>query len=161
MPATLTPEDHAGLTTAILEALEAREGMRAEDSAVLAAAAAKAKNIRTIVGAVVALGGLFGAGVLAVQELRDKPTTEQVETAIEVHKEAGAHPAAIVAGEGLREDVDKIREDVDQIERVQDYQIEHSAWQGDVLQHVAERKRTKPPAKPESLKRKQRELLRK
>jgi hypothetical protein len=158
MPATLTPEDHKALTTAMINAIGAQKKSEAEDSAILAAVAARAKNIRTIVGAALAVIGFIVTGTLAIHELQAKPTTEQVDTAIEVKIAPVRAEAARV--NAVATDVENIREDVETIERVQDYQIEQSAWQGDVLQHVAERKRTAPPPKPASLKEKERELLR-
>ena len=158
MPATLTPEDHEALTPAMVQAIAVNKKTESEDSAILAAVAARAKNIRTIVGAALAVIGFIVTGTLAVHELQAKPTTEQVNTAIEAKVAPVRAEAAKV--NAVATDVENIREDVETIERVQDYQIEQSAWQADVLQHVAERKRTAPPPKPPSLKKKERELLR-
>ena len=161
MAATLTPEDREGLTADIVKALDAKKVTDAADSAVLAATAAKAKNIRTIVGAVVALVGLIAAGTLAVHELQEKPTTEQVDEAIEVRVSPleGAYAVNAEADKAAKDDLRTLQADVDRVQSVQDYQIQNSAWQGDVLQHIAAKKRTKPPPKPESLKAKERELL--
>ncbi|MCK5495090.1 MAG: hypothetical protein KAI80_01665 [Hyphomicrobiaceae bacterium] len=159
MTATLTPEDHEALTASLATALKAARESEAEDSAILAAVAAKAKNIRTIVASTVALVGFVSAGTLAVHELQQKPSREQVQTDIENHNEAAAHPVASAAIEANAKTAAEIQADVETVKRVQDYQIEQAVWQGSVLQHVAERKRSRPPAKPESLIRKERELL--
>ena len=121
--------------------------------------AAKAKNIRTIVASIVALVGLVSAGSIAVHELQQKPSREQVQADIESHNEADSHPATSAAIEANAKTTAEIQSDVETVKRVQDYQIEQAVWQGSVLQHVAERKRSRPPAKPESLIRKERELL--
>jgi hypothetical protein len=159
MTATLTPEDHEALATSLSTALRAARANEVEDSAILAAVAAKAKNIRTIVASIVALVGLVSAGSIAVHELQQKPSREQVQADIESHNEADSHPATSSAIEANAKTTAEIQSDVETVKRVQDYQIEQAVWQGSVLQHVAERKRSRPPAKPESLIRKERELL--
>jgi hypothetical protein len=159
MPGTLTPEDHDGLTAALLAAIEAKDAQRAADSAILEAAASRAKNLKAIASAVLFFGTLIGGGAITFKELQDKPTKKEVHTIAEEHVEPVRAEALKV--EDVAGDVEEIREDVETVKSVQDYQIEQSAWQGDVLQHVAEKKRTKPPPKPESLKKKERELLRK
>jgi hypothetical protein len=159
MTATLTPEDHEALTASLATALRAARANEAEDSAILAAVAAKAKNIRTIVASIVALIGFVSAGSIAVHELHQKPSREQVQADIENHNAADSHPTTSEAIEANAKTTAEIQSDVETVKRVQDYQIEQAVWQGSVLQHVAERKRSRPPAKPESLIRKERELL--
>lgn len=159
MTATLTPEDHDALTASLAAALRSARANEVEDSAILAAVAAKAKNIRTIGASIVALVGLVSAGSIAVHELQQKPSREQVQTDIANHNETAAHPLASAAIEANAKTTAEIQADVETVKRVQDYQIEQAVWQGSVLQHVAERKRSRPPAKPESLIRKERELL--
>jgi len=100
MTATLSPEDHEALTASLATALKAARASEVEDSAILAAVAAKAKNIRTIVASIVALVGLVSAGSIAVHELQQKPSREQVQTDIENHNEAAAHPVASAAPSG-------------------------------------------------------------
>jgi hypothetical protein len=155
MPGTLTPEDHEELIASV----DALLRQRAADSVSLEVAAKRADSVKTIVGVVLFFGSMFAGAVLTFQELKAKPTVEEVDHAIDEKIEPVQKKANHV--EDIEEDVDEIRKDLDRVEEVQDYSIEQSAWQGDVLQHVAERKRTKPPPKPESLKAKERKLLRK
>ena len=155
-PPDLAPEME-DTVTALLMAMEHRERQRAADSAVLESAAKKANSLKAIAAAVLFFGSLFAGAVVTFKELQDKPTTKEVHSIAETHVEPVRKEAHKV--EDVAEDVDEIKEDLDRVEKVQDYSLEQSAWQGDVLIHVAERKRTKPPAKPESLKRKERELM--
>ena len=113
MTATLTPEDHEALTASLATALKAARASEVEDSAILAAVAAKAKNIRTIIASIVALVGLVSAGSIAVHELQQKPSREQVQTDIENHNEAAAHPVASAAIEANANTTAEIQSDVE------------------------------------------------
>ncbi len=164
-PASRPPEmdsNTEAMVTSIVTYLDARENAKAADSATLAKAADRAKNLKAIAGAILFFGSIFAGAVLTFQELQDKPTLEDVlkvtETKVAPVREKATEVEAVVSD--VAGDVDEIKEDLDRVEQVQEYSLEQSAWQGDVLLHVAERKRTKPPAKPESLKKKERELLR-
>jgi hypothetical protein len=140
-------------------AMEALLNRRAADSMSLEKAAKRWDAAKVAVGAVLFFASLIGGAAVTFKELQDKPTKKEVHSIAEEHVEPVREEAHKV--EAVAHDVEEIQEDVDSVKRVQDYQIEQAAWQGDVLQHVAEKKRTKPPPKPDSLKRKERELLRK
>jgi len=159
MSQTLTPEDHESSTMVIIKAMEAREKYKAAETATFDAAANRAKQIKTIAGAVIFFASLIGGAAVTFKELQDKPTDAEVQEAIETTV-APVRVQAAKADENAAV-MEEIRGDVERVKSVQDYQIEQSSWQGDVLQHVAEKKRSKPPPKPESLKKKERELLRK
>ena len=118
----------------------------------------KARGIREVV-MLVAGGVLFVSAVtVGLVGLQAKPSTPDVESMIETT----AVPIIdrVKRVEAASEDLAQVREDVDRIENVQDYLIEQSSWQGDILEHMAGRNLPDRLKKPESLKSKERELLR-
>lgn len=141
--------------------LEQRDRQKAADSVSLERTATRAKNLKEIAVAAFFFASLIAGGALTFKELQDKPTKHEVEQAVEHHATEEMHPATKEVTQEISTDVESIKKDVETITKVQDYQIEHAAWQGDVLEHVAAKKRGKAPKKPESLKSKERELLRK
>lgn len=153
-PPPLTPEFQH-----LLAALEWRDAQKAADSVSMDKVATRAKSLREIAVAAFFFASLVAGAVLTFKELQDKPTKVEVESAIESHKTTEAHPVTQEATKKLTTDVESIKEDVETVKEVQDYQIEQAAWQGDVLEHVAAKKRGPAPQKPESLKVKERKLL--
>jgi len=118
----------------------------------------KARGIREVV-MLVAGGVVFVSTVtVGLVGLQAKPSTPDVESMIETT----AVPIIdrVKRVEAASEDLAQVREDVDRIENVQDYLIEQSSWQGDILEHMAGRNLPDRLKKPESLKSKERELLR-
>lgn len=126
----------------------------------------KARSVREIV-ALVAGGISFVAAVtVGLVELQAKPNSPEVQELIregtERHREKTARmDERINRVEVAVEDVAEVRKDVQRIEDVQGYLIEQSSWQGDILEHIAGGNRGRVPKKPETLKAKERELLRK
>jgi hypothetical protein len=133
-----TSEDLDALATKLAEVLPD------SSTANLEKLAKRAVSIREIVGLIIAIIALVSGGSITYLELKAKPTTQEVE--------------AVVAP--VREDVGKLKPRVDRVEKVQDYQIESMAWQGEVLEHIGQETPGKPPKKSEALKRKERELIR-
>lgn len=118
----------------------------------------KARSIREI-GALIAAGiGFVATVTVGLVELQAKPSTPVVEEMID--EKASAVETRLERVEKTSEDLAEVRDDVERIEDVQDYLIEQSSWQGDILEHIAGGNRGRAPAKPESLKTKERELLR-
>lgn len=125
----------------------------------------KARSVREI-GAIVAAGVGFVATVtIGLVELQAKPDAPEVQELIREETERDREKAARVEErvanvEAAAEDLAEVRRDVQRIEDVQGYLIEQSSWQGDILEHIAGGNRGRAPKKPESLKAKERELLR-
>ncbi len=113
------------------------------------------ESLKTIGSAGVFFVALIGGGAVTFQELQDKPTTEQVEHRIE---ESVAPVRALAVG--VAEDLGEVKTDLERVKDVQDYSLQNAAWQGEVLDHIAQRKKGKPTAKPETLKDTERDLLR-
>ncbi len=142
----MTHDDHEKIAASVIAALDVDKiGNRA-------------RSVREI-GAVVAAGVGFVATVtIGLVELQAKPSTPQVETMIEAHTAPVVE--RVIKTEAAAEDLAEVRRDVERIEDVQGYLIEQSSWQGDILEHIAGGNRGRAPTKPESLKAKERELLR-
>lgn len=110
----------------------------------------KADTIKQAAGALALFASVVAGGAVTLSKLEEKPTSDEVEDAIE-NKVAPVREQA--------ELVSELREEIEKIQKVQAYQIEKSAWQGDVLDHLAGRHRTPPPPKPATLRAKERELI--
>lgn len=154
---TLDTKDHQVLTASIVAELDRMQMRRASDSAPMRAAARKVEQAKQIGGAVLFFSSLIAGGALTLRELQEKPTAKEVEHTIEEKVRPIREQAAKV--DVLAGDLSGVKSDIGKVKDVQSYQIEQSAWQGDVLQHVAERKKTPPPPKPASLRAKERELI--
>ena len=118
MTATLTPEDHEALASSIANALKMARASEVEDSAILATVAAKAKNLRTVAGSIVALVALVSGGAIAVHELHQKPSREQVQTDIERHNESASHPSASAAIEENAKTTAELQSAVEEVKEV-------------------------------------------
>ena len=151
MPDKFTSEDLDQLATKLAELFPGSAG---NSSAELEKLAKRAVSIREIVGLIIVLIATISGGSITYMELKAKPTTGEVEATIEVTVE----PIRKTANE-TADKVDKLKPRVDRVEKVQGYQIESIAWQGDVIEHIGQKTPGKPPKKPESLKKQERELL--
>jgi hypothetical protein len=126
----------------------------------------KARSVREIAALVGGGVALVASVTIAAVEVQSKPDSPEVQELIregtERHREKTARmDERINRVEVAVEDVAEVRKDVQRIEDVQGYLIEQSLWQGDILEHIAGGNRGRVPQKPETLKAKERELLRK
>ncbi len=138
--------DHEKIAASVIAALD------------LESVGKKARSVREIVGLSAAGVGFVATVTVGLVELQAKPSTPQVETMIESHTAPVVE--RVIKTEAAAEDLAEVRRDVERIEDVQGYLIEQSSWQGDILEHIAGGNRGRAPSKPESLKAKERELLR-
>ena len=130
----MTDQENDRLAASIVAALDL-EGM-----------GRKARSVREI-------AALVGGGVALVASITI--------AAVEVHSKAAIVEDRVNRVEVAVEDFSAVKKDVERIEDVQGYLIDASAWQGDILEHIAGGNRGRVPKKPETLKAKERELLRK
>ena len=142
----------------LLEALETRIHAKIqEDSDVWKKASLKTRTIKDFVGLGVLAVTLIGGGGMVYKEFQDKPSKAEVEKTVEPLRERAAATEAKV--EVLEENIGEIKDDVTRVKKVQEYQFENAAWQSEVLDHVAQKKKGKPKKKPQSLKDKERDLI--
>lgn len=157
----LTQEQDLMVST-IVEQMDAR-ALRQSDDWKAAQVIAKRGGI---VKEYVALGGslvaVIGVATAYIFEMDAKPTTEKVQEAIvENVAPVAAETKALKAGaEEMRGDISEIQHDIERIEKVQDLSMDNDVWQGDVLNHMATKKRGPVPQKPQRLRDKERELIR-
>lgn len=158
----LSPSEHS-MADAIVAALEERQSRQEEASGSQWRLVKRLIAAKDIILFVVTIGSvLYGAFVL-LGELQAKPSSDQMQEAIEqrvkpVEDVATTNARAV---ERVETDVGKVKKKVDRIEDVQSYQLEQQAWEGEVLEHLGSKKRGKAPARPPELKKKERELLQK
>jgi len=150
----MTDQENDRLAASIVAALDL-EGM-----------GRKARSVREIAALVGGGVALVASITIAAVEVQSKPDSPEVESMIREGSEMDREKAAIVEDRVNRveiavEDFSAVKKDVERIEDVQGYLIDASAWQGDILEHIAGGNRGRVPKKPESLKAKERELLRK
>lgn len=115
--------------------------------------AGKARDWRAILGASVLALGLIGGAITTFVELDAKPTKEWVDTRVDeklapvkastVATEVKASEAAKTAAEAAREVEKALKRD--------QYMLQQMTWQGDVIEHLASKKRGKPTPKPSTL----------
>ena len=134
--------------------IDAMEGRETADG--VAKIAARAVRVKEAVAAVLFLAALIAGGALTFRELQAKPTQAELRGTIKHHRQNEVHDQTAA----LETQTQQIKTTVERMQQVQGYLIESLAWQGDVLEHVANKRRGKPPAKPNSLKQKERELIR-
>jgi len=150
----MTDQENDRLAASIVAALDL-EGM-----------GRKARSVREIAALVGGGVALVASITIAAVEVQSKPNSPEVESMIREGSEMDREKAAIVEDRVNRvevavEDFSAVKKDVERIEDVQGYLIDASAWQGDILEHIAGGNRGRAPRKPETLKAKERELLRK
>jgi len=156
----LTPE-HDSLVSAIVESLDRREARLKEASGSQWGAMKKLIALKDVAVALVFFGSLIGGAFIVFNELKAKPTTDEVKAVIETRIE----PVENVAKENAESiksieiDTADTKDKVSRIEDVQSYQLEQSAWEGDVLEHLGSKKKGKAPARPPELKTKELELI--
>ena len=149
----MTDQENDRLAASIVAALDL-EGM-----------GRKARSVREIAALVGGGVALVASITIAAVEVQSKPDSPEVQELIregtERHREKTARmDERVNRVEVAVEDVAEVRRDVERIEDVQGYLFEQSSWQGDILEHIAGGNRGRAPRKPESLKAKERELLR-
>ena len=142
----------------LLEALENRIHSRIkEDSDVWKKASVKTRAIKDFVSLGVFAVTLIAGGGVIYKEFQDKPSKEDVDQTLQPLRDDAE--AAEKRVEVLEENIGEIKEDVTRVKKVQEYQFENAAWQSEVLDHVAQKKKGKPKKKPESLKKQERDLI--
>jgi len=146
-----------GQISVVLEALKRAEAAKAVNTDRVETVAQGFSSAKNIVAALGFFATLIGGAVVTFQELQAKPTQEDVVKLIK--KETFLIEEKANQVETVKSQTASIQKDVDRIEDVLEYQIERDAWRDEVVDHRLTNKRGKPPAKPESLKRKERKLL--
>ena len=149
----MTDQENDRLAASIVAALDL-EGM-----------GRKARSVREIAALVGGGVALVASITIAAVEVQSKPDSPEVQELIregtERHREKTARmDERVNRVEVAVEDVAEVRRDVERIEDVQGYLFEQSSWQGDILEHIAGRNLPERLKKPDSLKAKERELLR-
>lgn len=127
------------------------------DQNALSQSAKRSRALKDIGATVLFFSALIAAGAVTVKELQEKPTLREVQDHVEEVIEPVREKVQEV--DVMKADTKAIKKDIGRMKQVQDYQLEQSAWQGDVLEHMANKKKGKPPGKPSSLNEKERELL--
>jgi hypothetical protein len=152
----LSPQEKS-LVAVVVEAAKQREVERSDQWAKLENIARRGRTIKELVVVVIAITTLVGTGAVFVSEIRDKPTLEQVESLMApVQDQINGNTQDVDA---VRLDLGSITSDLKRVKQIQDYQLEQSAWQGEVVDHIGQRKAGKPPKKPATLKAKERDLI--
>ena len=146
-------EDHEKIAASVIAALDV-EGL-----------GKKARGIREVALLVGGAVALVATATLTLFELQIKPGAPEVQEMIREETERDREKTARIEErvhlvELATEDLATVKKDVEKIENVQDYLIQQSSWQGEILEHIAGGNRGRAPKKPESLKAKERELLR-
>ena len=164
MSNNLTPSQDS-LVSAIAEVLESRDLARiaksAEDSKSDLKLFKGIVRVKDIVMALVFFGSLLYGAFVTFDKLESKPDLPTVTKAIEdriipIRDVSKQNQDAI--GD-LKADVEVIDKMVDRQGDVLDYVMESQSWQGEVLEHVANKQHGKAPKRPQSLKIKEQELM--
>ncbi len=149
----LSPQEES-LVAVALEAIAQRE---AEQSDRWSKIALHGRAVKELIGLAVIVATFVVTGTVFVLEVQNKPTVEQVESVVAPVRERSDNNAAEL--DAVKMDLGTMGQDIQRVKKVQDYQLEQSTWQGDVLDHIGQRKRGPAPPKPESLKAKERDLI--
>ena len=155
--ADLTPQEDS-LVAALIAKFDEREAVRethaVEDSGAQWKTIKKLVAIKDVVMFVGLIGSVLYGAFVVLDELKAKPSNDDMHNAIEQR----VQPVEEIATKNANT-VKRVESKVGRIEDVQGYQLEQSSWEGDVLEHIGSRKRGKAPPRPESLKNRERELL--
>jgi hypothetical protein len=160
----LTPEQDS-LVSAIIAKFDERDSQReeaqTESSGSQWSAIKKLVAIKDIVLFVGLLGSLLYGAFVVLGELNAKPSNADMTKAIEVRVKPIEDIATKNADsiEQIESDMTKVKTKVDRIDQVQEVVLEQNSYQSKVLEHVANKKRGKPPAKPEGLETKETALM--
>jgi len=112
--------------------------------------------VRAVIGFIVAGVVFVGAAALQYNELRQKPSADDMRESI-----TNAVAPLRERSSDIDARVGKIESSMGRMQRVLRYQVEQSAWQSQVLDHIATRRRGAPPRKPARLLDLERELIQK
>jgi len=149
----LSPEE-SSLVGAITELIEQREKNAREDSRTNGKVLRRFVLVKDAVVAIVFFASLLGAAAVMFQRLAEKPTMREMEEAVETR----VAPVEKVQSEQAKT-ITTIESDVNRTKQVQEVVLEQNAYQGKVLEHIANKKRGDPPGKPKELERKETELM--
>lgn len=146
----MTQDETQRLVGSIVEAIRT-------DQSELTQSAKRSRAWKDIGATVLFFSVLIAGGAVTVKELQDKPTLGEVQE----HVENVVKPVRekVQEVDVMKADTKSIRKDVGRMKKVQTYQLEQGAWQDDVLEHMVNKTKGKPPEKPPSLRAKVRELL--
>jgi hypothetical protein len=111
-------------------------------------------SVKEIIGAIVFISTLIGGGYVAYEELKAKPTKEEVFTAIE----SRVQPLED-AIEKNQTTVNSLVKKVDRLELAMDLILDEVGYQSEILACQSDRNCKTPPAKPYSIEAKRRKLL--
>jgi hypothetical protein len=159
----MTLTDHESLlVSTIVEHMEARDVQNSTEWKTAQAAAERGKVVKewlTLGGSLVAVIGVATAYIF---EMDAKPNTEEVQQAIvDAVAPVSAETKALQAETGtMQQNISEIQKDMERVEKIQDFSLDQSVYQGDVLDHIAQRRKGPPPPKPARLREKERELIR-
>lgn len=151
---TMTRPEQDSLVGSIREMLDERDEALRSDSSSRLSAYKRTIAAKDIIQAVIFFGGLVYAASIAYQDIREKPSTEDVATAIE----ETAHPIREQATANA-EKLEDIDEDVSTLTDLVELVSEEQAYHSDLLDCLATKSCRKPPPKPPSIERRRRELL--
>ena len=155
-------QEHEALLDAFEDRVRAREREQSDAWKQAEKLSRRGRTIKELIALGASVVTVIVIGTVTVLELRAKPTDTEVDAAVEAAV-APVRSAEAKAEKRISDNETKVGQmatDIDRIKRVQDYQLENSAWQSEVLDHVAQKKKGKPSPKPEALKRKERQLIR-
>jgi len=112
----------------------------------------------SLIQAVVFLTALGGGMFLVYFEIPNRDEVhETIEERVVPIEEFSKNNAKTI--QKIDDDVEEIQRDVKRAKDVQEVVLEQNAYQGKVLEHVANKKRGKPPSKPEGLEAKESDLM--
>ena len=156
----LTDENELLLTT-FVERMDAREIKKSAAWAEAHETVERGKILKEGFSVVISLVVVVGVGTTYIYETSAKPTTEQVQEAIvEAVAPVSAETKALaVESHNMRDDISAIQGDMARVKKIQDFSLDQSVHMGDVLDHIAQKKKGPAPAKPQRLREKERELI--
>jgi hypothetical protein len=156
----LTPEQDS-LVLAIAQVLSDRDKAAKEESKSDLRVFKGIVRAKDIVMAVVFFASLLYGAVVTFTKLESKPDLPEVTAAIEerVSPLEDLSQSNNESIEAIKEDVVDINKKVDRQGLVLEYVMESQSWQSRVLQHIANKSPGKSPSRPESLSRREQELI--
>lgn len=151
----------AAITTAVIDAIADRDRKEIERQQQVAAskldmenAAKRFLSIRDIVMAVGFFAALIGGGTLTLSELQQKPSTAEMQQAINRRVDPIEDRV-----EPVERNVDALTGNVERMQQLQEMQMQHAEWRADVADCRARKSCKRAPSEPQSLKDKRRELM--
>ena len=110
---------------------------------------------RAMIGFAVAGVVFVATAAIQYRELVSKPSADDVRESVD-----SAVKPLESAADDLHDRMEKVEGNLGRMQRVLEYQVEQSAWQSQVLDHIATKRKGRPPRKPARLLEMERELIR-